>query len=101
MVVRALTKRRPAPCLHPRVLPTPAHSLRPPSPSLPLGKGEEKPELLRLWLLGKRKERVPARKGCSSCSSSLRAGAAGSRVEAEPSQEESRAAGSLAGGERN
>lgn len=100
MVVRALTKRRPAPCLHPRVLPTPAHSLRPPSPSLPLGKGEEKPELLRLWLLGKRKERVPARKGCSSCSSSLRAGAAGSRVEAEPSQEESRAAGSVAGGEK-
>lgn len=32
MVVRALTKRRPAPCLHPRVLPTPPSPQTQPAP---------------------------------------------------------------------
>lgn len=63
MVVCALTKMRPAPCLHPRVLPTPLHSLRPPSPSLPLGKGEEKTRAAPALAAGEEEGKGPCQEG--------------------------------------
>lgn len=63
MVVRALTKRRPAPCLHPGVLPTPPHSLRPSRPILPLGKGEEKTRAAPALAAGEEEGKGPCQEG--------------------------------------
>lgn len=63
MVVRALTMRCPAPCLHPRVLPTPPHSLRPSRPILPLGKGEEKNRAAPSLAAGEEEGKGPCQEG--------------------------------------